>query len=407
MSFRGKLSIISISLIVALYAIVGGFLSVQKDVFAKGDPYVQLRIFGEVLRHIVRDYVDEPDLEKVRVGALRGLTEGLDPYSSYLTPEQVKKFRQPTPEQMQTGLVLSKVAGYIYVVSVLKGSPAEKVGLRSGDFLEYVNGFASRDISLYDAEDLIGGQPGTEVEVKVFRRGRPYKVKLKRGEVVQPSVEASILEPGIGYVKLNTLAEGKATELKKSIQDLQKRGAQKLILDLRGVANGNIEAGIEATNIFVKSGTIAKTLGHNNAVTATYEADTSAVFTGQVVLIADRSTANAAEIIVAAFAANKRGEIVGERTFGSGSEQRLFELKNGAALLLTVTKYATPSGKAFMDTKETPGIVPTIEVKSAVATEEQVPEDDDQQSGQETEEADPVLPTTEPAPAEDLQLKKA
>src|SRR5438105_13081334 len=140
MNFKGKILIVTLSAGLAFYAIVGGFLSVQKNVFAKGDPYVQLRIFSEVLRHIVRDYVDEPDLEKVRVGALRGLTEGLDPYSSYLTPEQTKKFQPSRADQAGTGMILSKVGGYIYVVSVLKDSPAEKVGLQDGDFIEYING---------------------------------------------------------------------------------------------------------------------------------------------------------------------------------------------------------------------------------------------------------------------------
>src|SRR5882672_7374971 len=105
MNFKGKILIVTMSAALAFYAIVGGFLSAQKNVFAKGDPYVQLRIFGEVLRHIVRDYVDEPDLEKVRVVALRGLTEGLDPYSAYLTPEQAKKFQATHSDQTGTGLI--------------------------------------------------------------------------------------------------------------------------------------------------------------------------------------------------------------------------------------------------------------------------------------------------------------
>ncbi|MBA7548784.1 Carboxy-terminal processing protease CtpA [subsurface metagenome] len=113
-----------------------------------------MRIFGEVLRHIVRDYVDEPDLEKVRGGALRGLAEGLDPYSAYLSPEQAKKFNS-SYNQAATGMVLSKVAGYIYIVAVVKGSPAEKVGLRAGDFIEYIDTLPTRDISLYDAEELL------------------------------------------------------------------------------------------------------------------------------------------------------------------------------------------------------------------------------------------------------------
>lgn len=406
MPFKGKLVVVSLSAALAFYAIVGGFLSVQKNVFAKGDPYVQLRIFGDVLRHIVRDYVDEPDLEKVRVGALRGLTEGLDPYSAYLTPEQVKKFHPMSVEQPETGMVLSKVAGYIYVVSVLKGSTAQKAGLRAGDFIEYVSGFATRDISLYDAEELLSVAEGSTVDMKVFRRGRPYKVSVKIGRLIQPTIEASILEPGIGYIHVNSLAEGKEQEFKQKLEDLKDRGVTRLVLDLRGAANGRISTAVAVANFFIKSGVLAKTIGHNGVVTASYEANPSKnIFDGQIVLLVDKSTANGGEVIAAAVASSKRGELVGERTFGSGSEQKLFELKNGSGMLLTVVKYADPNGKAFMG--ENAGITPTLEVKSAEEANELLPETEDQNTDpQNEEEIYPPLPV-EAAPAEDTQLKKA
>ncbi len=408
MSFKGKLVIVSLSAALAFYAIVGGFLSVQKNVFAKGDPYVQLRIFGDVLRHIVRDYVDEPDLEKVRIGALRGLADGLDPYSAYLTPEQVKKFKPMSVEQPETGMVLSKVAGYIYVVSVLKGSTAEKAGLRAGDFIEYISGFATRDISLYDAEELLSLAEGGQVDMKVFRRGRPYKVKVKLGVLIQPAIEASILEPGIGYIRVTSLAEGKEQEFKRQIEDLKQKGAAKLVVDLRGAANGRIETGVAVANLFIRSGVLAKTIGHNGTVTASYNADSSkSSFDGQIVLLIDKSTANGAEVVAAAIAASKRGELIGERTFGAGSEQKLFELKNGSGMLLTVAKYADHNGKPFMSSGEAVGIAPTIEVKSAEEADELLPEAEDQNADAQNEEENyPQLPV-EAAPAEDTQLKKA
>src|SRR6267142_7187352 len=213
MNFKGKIVIVTLSAALAFYAIVGGFLSVQQNVFAKGDPYVQLRIFSEVLRHIVRDYVDEPDLEKVRVGALRGLAEGLDPYSAYLTPEQVKQY-DPKANRAETGLLLSKVGGYAYTVAVIKGSPAEQAGIRSGDFIEYVGKVPSRDLSLYDIEQLLSGQPGTTAEVRILHQGQSRKVALSRAKIAQPAIESRIEEPGVGYIKITTLATGKAAEVK-------------------------------------------------------------------------------------------------------------------------------------------------------------------------------------------------
>lgn len=409
MSIKGKLAIVGISAVLAFYAIVGGFISIQKDVLAKGDPYVQLRIFGEVLRHIVRDYVDEPDLEKVRVGALRGLSEGLDPYSAYLTPEQVKNYKPNQPEQATTGMILSKVAGYIYVVSVLKASPAEKAGLRSGDFIEYIDKLATRDISLYDAEEILASANNSDVELKVFRRGRPYKTKFKKGTVVQPAAEGQILEAGVGYLRVTSLAEGKPEEIKKQIQDLQKKGAQKLVLDLRGAANGSLENSASIANLFIKSGTLAKGIGHNGNVDKTIEADSSKViFDGPIALVMDRSTASGGEVIAAAIAANKRGSLVGERTFGAGSVQQLFELKGGSAMLITVMKYADPSGTPFL--KENGGVTPTVEVKAATLADDNLPEDSDQQGddSQAKEDTEAQLPSeNSPALTDDLQVKKA
>ncbi len=405
MSLKGKLTIVALSAAIAFYAVVGGFLSVHKDVFAKGDPYVQMRIFGEVLRHIVRDYVDEPDLEKVRGGALRGLAEGLDPYSAYLSPEQAKKYNS-SHNQASTGMVLSKVAGYIYIVAVTKGSPAEKVGLRAGDFIEYIDTLPTRDISLYDAEELLAGQSGSDIKIKVFRRGRPYKTEIKRANISEPAIESSILETGVGYLKITSLADGKVEEIKKQLSELQKKGMQKLVLDLRGTAKGSLESGVEVANLFVKSGTLAKSIGHKNVVEKAYEADSSkVVFNGPIALVVDRSTASAGEVIAAAILANKRGELVGERTFGAGSVQKLFELKGGSAMLITTSKYADPSGAPFI--KENPGVVPTVEVKVPAPTDETSPEDSDTANdGQQAKNEEPQLPI-EAAPAEDIQLKKA
>src|SRR5262252_10735656 len=132
MRFKAKVSIVFLSTLITLYAIIGGFLSKSGQAVARDSSYAQLAIFNEVLGHIIRDYVDEPDLEKVRIGSLRGLAEGLDPYSAYLTPEQVKQY-DPKANRGETGLVLSKVGGYAYVVAVLKGTPGEQAGIKAGD----------------------------------------------------------------------------------------------------------------------------------------------------------------------------------------------------------------------------------------------------------------------------------
>ena len=405
MRFKTKIAIVVFSTIIAFYAIVGSFMSKSGQVVARGSQYGQLQIFDEVLSHIIRDYVDQPDLEKVRIGSLRGLAEGLDPYSAYLTPEQVKQY-DPKANRAETGLLLSKVGGYAYAVAVLKGSPAEQAGVRSGDFIEYVGKVPSRDLSLYDIEQLLSGQPGTTVDVRILHQGQSRKVSLSRAKLAQPAIESRIEEPGVGYLKLTTLAEGRAADVRTAVSDLVSKGAQKIVLDLRGAANGKIQEGVAVANLFAGSGTLARVLGKGDKEIQTFTADPAkVVFNGPLVVVIDRSTAGPAEIIAAAVRDQKRGDLVGERTFGAGSEQEKFSLSDGGALLMTTAKYAPATGKAFMEDP----INPTVKVDRPVEAEVILPDGDDDDDGEEKpDQQQPQVTPPKPAPpVEDVQLKKA
>ena len=403
MRFKTKIAIVVFSTIIAFYAIVGSFMSKSGQVVARGSQYGQLQIFDEVLSHIIRDYVDQPDLEKVRIGSLRGLAEGLDPYSAYLTPEQVKQY-DPKAVRAETGLLLSKVGGYAYTVAVLKGSPADQAGIRSGDFIEYVGNVPSRDLSLYDIEQLLGGQPGTSAEVRILHQGVPRKVTLTRTKITQPGIESRIEEPGVGYIKITSLAEGKAAEVKTVLSDLVSKGAQKIVLDLRGTANGKLQEGVAVANLFAGSGTIARILGKGDKETTTFSADASKViFNGPLAVVIDRSTSGPAEVIAAAVRDQKRGELVGERTFGSGSDQQLFKLSDEGALLITTAKYAPAAGKAFMEEP----ITPTVKVDRPVEAEVILPDGEDDAEAEEKPDQQPVTPPKPAQPVEDVQLKKA
>src|SRR5215813_468619 len=169
MSFKSKFMMIVLSASLAMYSIAGAWLATRAQQPAN-DPGAQQRIFESVLQHIQNDYVDEPNMEKVRAGALRGLAYGLDPYSTYLTPEQVTEFRaEKKSNQVGIGAELSQYASYLYVVAPVKGSPADQAGVRAGDVIEYIDNKATRDISLYDARQLLNGTPGTEVKLRILR----------------------------------------------------------------------------------------------------------------------------------------------------------------------------------------------------------------------------------------------
>src|SRR5918998_6107303 len=208
MSFRGKIALVVFSATLALYAVAGGWLSGRAQ--QQNDPGAQLRIFESVLKHIQDDYVDEPDLNKVRAGALRGLAYGLDPYSTYLTTEQVRDFRAGAANtQVSIGAELSQVASYLYVIAPVKGGPADTAGLQTGDIIEYIDSRATRDISLYDARQLLSGAPGSEVKLRVLRAGtRPFVVNVKRGSVPVPGAESRMEAGKVGIIRVNSLAEG-------------------------------------------------------------------------------------------------------------------------------------------------------------------------------------------------------
>src|SRR5918997_1921182 len=413
MSFRTKFITVVFSATLAFYTLVGGwvFTSAQQA----NDPGAQLRIFESVLQHINDDYVDEPDMNKVRAGALRGLAYGLDPYSTYLTVDQVREFRAGTDKAaVGIGAELSQVASYLYVIAPVKGGPAAEAGIQAGDIIEYIDGKATRDISLYDARQLLNGSPGSEVKLRVLRAGtRPFVLNVKRGAVTVPGAEART-EPGkIGVIKVNSLAEGEAADVKARLQELQKQGAQKIVLDLRSVAGGSLDEGVKVANLFIKEGTLAQTVGRGNKPLKSFTADPkAALFEGPTALLIDRGTAAAAEVVASAFAEHKRGDVVGVKSFGAGAEQQLFTLRAGDGLLLTTVKWASSQGKPFLGE----GVKPTVEVKLPEVAEAIDPED---LTGNDD---DPIAQPNANAPAgrdvapeaaspkqqpEDLQLKKA
>jgi carboxyl-terminal processing protease len=415
MSFRSKFLLVVLSATLALYAVVGGWMSSSAQQ-QNNDPGAQLRIFESVLRHIQDDYVDEPDLNKVRAGALRGLAYGLDPYSTYLTADQVKNFSASTGgagTQTGIGAELSQFASYLYVIAPVKGGPADQAGLQVGDIIEYIDGKATRDISLYDARQLLNGAAGSEVKLRVLRSGtRPFVATVRRGAVQVPGAEAKMEAGRIGVIKVNSLADGESADVKARLQELQKQGAQKIVLDLRSVAGGSLNEGVKVSNYFIRDGVLAETIGRGNKVLKTYNADLKeTLFDGPASVLIDRGTAAAAEVVASAFAEHKRGDVVGVRSFGAGAEQQLFTLRAGDGLLLTTVKWASSAGKPFLGE----GLKPSVEVKPADVAEAIDPEDltgnDDDAIAQpnapnDRREVTPEATAPKQQP-EDVQLKKA
>jgi carboxyl-terminal processing protease len=419
MSFRTKFGLILASATLALYTVVGGWISTRAQQPAN-DPNAQLRIFESVLQHIQNDYVDEPNMEKVRAGALRGLAYGLDPYSTYLTPEQVREYGQDVKgNQVGIGAELSQVASYLYVIAPMKGSPADQAGVRAGDIIEYIDGKATRDISLYDAKQLLNGAAGSEVKLRILRaNARPLTLAVKRSAFRAPAAEARMEAGRIGVLRVNSFAQGEAADARSRVQDLIKQGASKMVVDIRGTAGGSIDEAVAVANLFIKDGLIAQTAGREGKTLRTFTADPkAAIFSGPVVALIDSGTAGAAEVVASALLERNRGQVVGEKSFGAGAEQQLFTLRGGDGLLLTTVKWASASGKPFLgEDRSHSGVTPSVEVKRPEVADAIDPEDltgnDDDAATKPTQPSDkpPVAspePNTPKPSVEDLQMKKA
>lgn len=414
MSYRNKFILALASASIALYAVVGGWMATRAQQ-PVNDAGAQIRIFESVLQHIQTDYVDEPNLEKVRAGALRGLANGLDPYSSYLTAEQVKDFQDKKQNTLVgIGAEFSQVS-FLYVISVIKGSPAEKAGLKAGDYIEYINSKATRDISLYDAKRMMLGEAGSTINLRVLRAGsKPQTLTITRAPYKIPEAESRMEAGKTGVIKIYSLEEGESGDVKTQLQNLVKQGAQKIVLDLRGVSAGNLQEGVNVANLFIKDGNLAEVIGRENKVVKTYTADPNKfLFDGKTAVLIDLGTSGAAEVVASAFLDRQRGDVVGEKSFGAGTDQQLFTLRGGDGLLLTTAKWASANGKTFLaDERADSGVKPSVEVKRPEVPEPLDPQDAEDQSEESLQPNPQASPAPTPTPApkaqpEDIQLKKA
>jgi carboxyl-terminal processing protease len=381
MSRAARIGIFCLSVAIFGFAGIGHVLQGRAS---DDKAYKSLTVYGEVLQKIQQDYVDDPNMRTVTAGSLHGMLESLDPQSSYLTPREYEEYKKKLANagMGETGLTLSKRYGYIIVLSVLPDSPGTKAGIRSGDIFEAISGFTTRDMSVGQALNLLNGQPGTGVKVGVIRRGKatPEEVDLVREKLAAPKIIVQKVDPDILVLRLPTLDSGRADEIRNRLLDAEKQGIHKVILDLRECGRGPVSEAISAARLFVSSGTLT-TLRGQTVSTQVFSAEPKQViWKGPVAVLIDATTSGAAEVLASAMVANHRGDVVGERTFGLASEQKLITLDDGAALILTVANYYNPGGKSILEE----GVTPTETVRA-------VPEDDSD------------LPDEEPAPTPQTQ----
>jgi len=396
MSTKIKAAILVPSAAVLLFMFVGRMDGVRAA--SNDGAYRQLQVYSEVLSRVRSEYVEDPNIPAVTNGALHGLLESLDANSSYLTAAEYKEYKaHQSGAQGEIGAAVSKRFGYAAVISVIPGGPADKAGLVDSDIVEAIEGKSTREMSLAEIRNLLVGQPGSNVTVSVVRarRAEPEKVVMTRSMVTIPPVTERMVADGIGIVQVDAFTKGKSQEVANKVKALEKDGAKRLILDLRNCAQGEESEGVATANLFLNHGTITYLQGQKYPREA-FTADASKVVSSlPLVVLVNKGTAGPAEIVAAAVLENARGDVVGDKTFGDGSVQKVMELPDGSALILSVAKYYTPSGKAIQDTAVTPNVL-VADV------------DDDGPLPDEDENAVPADQAKKPhPPQQDEQLQKA
>ncbi len=366
MSRAARIGIFCVSVAIFSFAGIGHVLQGHTS---DDKAYKSLTVYGEVLQKIQQDYVDDPNMRTVTAGSLHGMLESLDPQSSYFTPREYEEYKKKlaTAGTGETGLTLSKRYGYVIVLSVLPDSPGAKAGIRSGDIFESISGFTTRDMSVGQATNLLNGQAGTGTKVGVIRRGKatPEEVDLVREKLATPKIIVQKADPDILVLRLPTLDAGRADEIRNRLLDAEKQGIHKVILDVRECGRGSVSEAISIARLFVSSGTLTTLRGQTVATQVFSAEPRQAIWKGPVSVLIDATTSGAAEVLASAIVANHRGDVVGERTFGLASEQKLITMDDGAALILTVANYYNPGGKSILEE----GVTPTEVVRA-------VPEDD-------------------------------
>jgi len=379
MKIRGRVLVLAVSLPVIAFAVVGGFMS--SKAIARQDSYQYLRIFEDVVSLILNNYVEEVNVDKVMHGAMHGLADGLDPDSAYLDIQQVKVLDKGDPGgTAQTGIELTRQY-YLRVIAARDGSPAAKAGLMPGDYIRGIDGQSTRDTTVYEGQRLLRGRAGTKVHLTVIRgnAAEPHEIDLVREELPALPVKSRIAAPGVGYLRVAEFGKATVDQIKSEINSVTKAGAKSIIIDLRGTAFGDVDAGLAAARLFVKNGVLVYRQDRGKEKEAISAATGDGAITINTVLLTDNGTSNGAEVFAAALSGNKRAQLIGERTLGRAAHQKLVRLPDGSGLMLTHLIYLTPASVAIHEK----GLVPDVAV-----------EQPDQDFGQ-------------PAPTTDATLQKA
>ncbi len=340
------------------------FTFISTSVFSKNDLYEKIDLFGEVLENIKKDYVDDVNQAEMMDSAINGVLQSLDPYSAYMSPELFKEMQTDTSGEFGgLGIEIGMEAGVVKVISPIDDTPAERAGIKAGDYIVKIGKEQVQGKSLMEAVKLMRGPIGTSIDLTVRRKNvkKPLEFKIIRRIIEVQSVSSKTIseEKNIGYIRLKSFNENSDNQFLKSVKKFEKNSKIKgYVIDLRNNPGGLLTQAINITDFFLNDGEIVSTKGRKISETRKFFARKGDEIKGKpIVVLINNGSASASEIFAGALKDHKRAIILGENSYGKGSVQSIIPLRNGGGMRLTISKYYLPSGKSISEVGVTPDIL--------------------------------------------------
>jgi carboxyl-terminal processing protease len=421
----GRQAVLSVlGLVMMLFAGVLIGKSLEGRSIAAVETYDKLKVFAEVLSQLEKNYVEPVDTTKLVDGALQGMVNTLDPHSAYMPPDVYREIQVDTKGEFGgLGIQIGMKENRLVVISPIEGTPADRAGVKAGDFISEIDGTTTKNMTLIDAVNKLRGPKGTKVILTLQRegQGKPIRVTLTRETIKIQSVKSQMLDDHIGYIRLTQFQEQTSADLKQALKQLLAQGAQSLILDLRNNPGGLLTSAVEVSEQFLPKNKLVVSIRGRSGAAEEYHANGESPVTNlPMIILVNAGSASASEIVSGALQDWGRAVILGTTTFGKGSVQTIIALSDGSGLRLTTAKYYTPKDRSIHGV----GIVPDIVVNGKDERGHRVIREQDllrQQAGVEEEsppadvvpEPDTEKQETKPGPAEsgkdegDPQLDKA
>jgi carboxyl-terminal processing protease len=359
MDALNRFKVFGVALFTFALGFIVGFASQGKQ---SEDEYKYLRIFTDALRIVKENYVEQVSMKDLIYGALNGMTKSLDPFSSFFTPKQYEGFRQETEGEFGgVGIEIGMEKGRPIVISPIEGTPAFRAGIKPGDVILEINGEDTSNMSLIDVVQRIRGKVGTKVQLTIYRKGmeKPMKIELERALIKIESVRWTTLGD-VGYIKLSQFNENVSVQVEKALKELTSQRVKGIILDLRNDPGGLLSEAVNVADLFLPEGKLVVYTRSRNGETQKYFARRKPAVPDElpVIVLINKGSASASEIVAGALQDYKRAIILGEKSFGKASVQNIIPLEDGSALKLTVAHYYTPLGRLIHNK----GIVPDVQV---------------------------------------------